>query len=114
MGEDFETSDSLVAFGGRLFNVQTPRANYNELYIPLYGTHQTDNAATALVATEAFFDRELDHDTVNAALGGDHTAGPVRGRAPQPARDSRRCPQPRRRRRRSDHVLRGVRRRRVD
>jgi dihydrofolate synthase/folylpolyglutamate synthase len=68
MEEDFATSDSLVAFGGRLFNVQSPRAAYNELYIPLYGTHQTDNAATALVATEAFFGRELDHDTVNAAL----------------------------------------------
>ena len=39
-----------------------------KLYIPLYGSHQADNAAMALVAAEAFFGRELAQDTVNAAF----------------------------------------------
>jgi dihydrofolate synthase/folylpolyglutamate synthase len=37
--------------------------------LPLYGSHQTTNAATALAATEAFFGRALDHDTVSKAFG---------------------------------------------
>ena len=66
---DFFTSDDLAAFGGRLFSVRTPRDVYSELYLPLHGAHQTENAATALVATEAFFGRALDHETVSSALG---------------------------------------------
>jgi dihydrofolate synthase/folylpolyglutamate synthase len=66
---DFFATDDLAAFGGRLFSVRTPRDVYTELYLPLHGAHQIDNAATALVATEAFFGRALDHDTVRAAMG---------------------------------------------
>lgn len=65
---DFSTQDDLAAFGGRLFGVRTPRGSYDDLYLPVHGMHQTANAATAIVATEAFFDRALDRDPVDAAF----------------------------------------------
>jgi dihydrofolate synthase/folylpolyglutamate synthase len=68
IGEDFEPTTELAAFGGRLFGVRTSRDDYEDLYLPLYGSHQTTNAATALAATEAFFARGLDHDTVSQAF----------------------------------------------
>lgn len=68
IGDDFEATTELAAFGGRLFGVRTPRDDYDDLYLPLYGSHQTTNAATALVATEAFFARGLDHETVSQAF----------------------------------------------
>jgi dihydrofolate synthase/folylpolyglutamate synthase len=67
--DDFEPTTELAAFGGRLFGVRTPRDTYDDLYLPLYGSFQTTNAAVALVATEAFFARALDHDTVSQAFG---------------------------------------------
>ncbi len=69
IGTDFEPTTELAAFGGRLFGVRTPRDVYDDLYLPLYGSYQTTNAATALAATEEFFGRALDHDTVSKAFG---------------------------------------------
>jgi dihydrofolate synthase/folylpolyglutamate synthase len=38
---------------------------YSDLFLPLHGKHQAQNAALALVAVEAFFgEKELDHDAV--------------------------------------------------
>lgn len=65
---DFELLDNLVAVGGRLVDVRTPRATYTELAVPLHGRHQGDNAAVALVAVEEFFDAEIDRDVLDAAM----------------------------------------------
>jgi dihydrofolate synthase/folylpolyglutamate synthase len=67
-GTDFDVVNEISALGGRLFELHTPYADYAELVLPLYGSHQTDNAATAVVATEAFFGRALDVDTARAGL----------------------------------------------
>ncbi|HEY4377733.1 MAG TPA: cyanophycin synthetase, partial [Acidimicrobiales bacterium] len=40
----------------------------DEVFIPLHGEHQADNAAIALAAVEAFFDRPLDADLVREAF----------------------------------------------
>ena len=37
-----------------------PAARYDDVFLPLHGAHQGDNAAIALAAAEAFFDRPLD------------------------------------------------------
>jgi len=63
-GEDFECEDQVVAVGGRSIMLRTPLATYPEIYLPLHGAHQADNAAAALVATEAFFGEALDPDVV--------------------------------------------------
>ena len=62
--DDFDCADNELAVGGRLIDVRTPRAMYQELMLPLHGQHQGDNASIALVAVEEFFDAQLDVEVV--------------------------------------------------
>jgi dihydrofolate synthase/folylpolyglutamate synthase len=62
-------SANQLAVGGRLVDLRTPRATYDELYLPVHGAHQADNAVLALAAVEAFFDRPLDDEVVAEAFG---------------------------------------------
>ncbi|MGH9017484.1 MAG: bifunctional folylpolyglutamate synthase/dihydrofolate synthase, partial [Acidimicrobiales bacterium] len=66
-GEDFDCSRSEVAVGGRLMDLRTPGAQYAGVYLPLHGVHQTDNAAIALGAAEAFFGAPLATEVVEYA-----------------------------------------------
>jgi dihydrofolate synthase/folylpolyglutamate synthase len=43
---------------------------YHELFMPLHGAHQSENLACALTAAEAFFDRPLNEEVVQLAVGG--------------------------------------------
>ena len=52
---DFASEGNHSAHGGRLLDLRTPGAVYTDVYIPVYGAHQGDNAAVALAAAEAFF-----------------------------------------------------------
>ncbi|HEY5155442.1 MAG TPA: folylpolyglutamate synthase/dihydrofolate synthase family protein [Acidimicrobiales bacterium] len=67
---DFAATRSLAAVGGRLVDVQTPLGRLDELYVPLHGEHQADNAAVAVAAVEAFFGRALDEDIATQAFAG--------------------------------------------
>ncbi len=67
-GADFGATTSTVAHGGRVVSIRTPGASYDDLYLPLHGAHQADNAAIALVAAEAFLGRPLEHDVVADAF----------------------------------------------
>ncbi len=67
-GVDFDATSSTVALGGRMVGIRTPGASYDDLYLPLHGAHQADNAALAVAATEAFLGRPLDRDVVADAL----------------------------------------------
>jgi dihydrofolate synthase/folylpolyglutamate synthase len=50
-------------------SLQGLRARYDEVFLPLYGAHQAQNAAVALAAVEAFTgDQPLDEDLVRAAF----------------------------------------------
>ena len=57
-----------LAVGGRLLDLRTPGARYDEVFLPLHGAHQGENAAVALAAAEAFFGRPLDPDVVCEAF----------------------------------------------
>jgi dihydrofolate synthase / folylpolyglutamate synthase len=63
-GTEFDCDSNVVAVGGRLLDLRTPGARYEYIYLPLHGAHQGDNAAVALAATEAFFDRPLSQEVV--------------------------------------------------
>jgi len=63
-GIDFACTSNRLAVGGRLVDLRTPGAAYGELLVPLHGSHQGDNAACALAATEAFFGDPLHEDVV--------------------------------------------------
>ena len=57
---DFDCVANEFALGGRLLGLQTPGASYSDVFLPLHGRHQGDNAAAALCAVEAFFDTPVD------------------------------------------------------
>ncbi|CAN5911256.1 folylpolyglutamate synthase/dihydrofolate synthase family protein [soil metagenome] len=67
-GIDFDLEQSLLAVGGRTVSLRTPSGTVEDVYLPLHGDHQGDNAAVALAAVEAFFDRRLTDDIVTEAL----------------------------------------------
>jgi dihydrofolate synthase / folylpolyglutamate synthase len=62
--EDFETADNALAVGGRVLDLRTPTMLYPDVYLPLHGAHQGDNAAVALTAVETFFAGPLSSDVV--------------------------------------------------
>ena len=52
-----------------MLGLQGLRASYEELFLPLFGAHQAQNAALALAAVEAFLGAEpLDAEVVAAAF----------------------------------------------
>jgi len=67
-GEDFEAETNAMAVGGRLVAVRTPGGVLDELFVPVHGEHQGENAALALAAVEAFFARPLDAEVAQAGL----------------------------------------------
>ncbi|MCU1380685.1 MAG: folC [Acidimicrobiales bacterium] len=81
---DFGCTNNLVAVGGRSIDITTPLARYDDVFLSLHGAHQGDNAALAVAAAEAFFDRPLDDDVVREALASVAVPGrfEVVGRSP--------------------------------
>ncbi|MGN6780318.1 MAG: bifunctional folylpolyglutamate synthase/dihydrofolate synthase [Marmoricola sp.] len=52
-GRDFGVRTRVAAVGGQQVSLQGLRGEYDELFLPLHGPHQADNAALALAAVEA-------------------------------------------------------------
>jgi dihydrofolate synthase/folylpolyglutamate synthase len=68
-GLEFGVISRVPAVGGQLVTLKGLRAEYDELFLPLYGAHQAQNAAAALAAVEAFVgDAPLDDDLVREAF----------------------------------------------
>ncbi len=67
-GRDFETEANSLAVGGRIVDLRTPGANYDQLFVPAHGAHQGDNVATAVATVEAFFGRPTPEELVGEAL----------------------------------------------
>ena len=68
LGRDFELIENKMAVGGRLVSVRTPYATYDEVFVAAHGAHQGINAATAIVAAEAFFETALGDAIVREAF----------------------------------------------
>ena len=69
-GRDFEIAEPIAAVGGQQIGVKTLKAEYSEFFLPLFGWHQAENTATAIVASEAFLGSELNADALRDALSG--------------------------------------------
>ncbi len=68
-GVDFGVVHRVPAVGGQMLRLQGLRAEYDEVFLPLYGAHQGRNAALALAAVEAFAGNEpLDAELVHEAF----------------------------------------------
>ncbi len=74
-GSDWEIHDPLIAVGGQAFGLRTPRATYEDLYVPVFGTYAARNAAAGAVAVEALTGKALDEETLRAGLADMRTPG---------------------------------------
>jgi dihydrofolate synthase/folylpolyglutamate synthase len=61
---DFGVARNVLAIGGRLVDLRSPGAEYPDVFLPLHGAHQADNAAIALAAAECFVGAALPSDVV--------------------------------------------------
>jgi dihydrofolate synthase/folylpolyglutamate synthase len=52
-GEHFAVRTRVPAVGGQQVSIDGENATYPDLFLPIYGAHQADNAALALAAVEA-------------------------------------------------------------
>ena len=53
-GVNFWVADRTIAVGGQLLDLKGLSGEYDDLFLPLFGRFQADNAAVALAAVEAF------------------------------------------------------------
>jgi dihydrofolate synthase/folylpolyglutamate synthase len=79
-GTEFGVLDRQVAVGGQQLRLQGLGGEYEEVYLPLFGAHQAQNAATALAAVEAFLGAgaatgPIEPDTVRAAFAAVRSPG---------------------------------------
>ena len=79
-GTEFGVLDRRVAVGGQQLRLQGLGGEYGEVYLPLFGAHQAQNAATALAAVEAFLGAgaatgPIDQETVRAAFAAVRSPG---------------------------------------
>jgi dihydrofolate synthase/folylpolyglutamate synthase len=78
-GMEFGLVERRIAVGGQLLAVQGLGGSYDEVFLPLHGAHQAQNAAVALAAVEAFFGAgaqgRIDVNTVRAAFASVRTPG---------------------------------------
>ncbi|MBA3654519.1 MAG: bifunctional folylpolyglutamate synthase/dihydrofolate synthase [Actinobacteria bacterium] len=65
---DFACLENRPAHLGRLLTLRTPTTEYEDVFLPLHGAHQGNNAVTALTAAEAFFGAPLERDVVAEAF----------------------------------------------
>lgn len=68
-GIEYSVASRAVAVGGQLLTIAGLHDTYDDIFLPLHGRHQAANAASALVAVEAFFgDQPLDIEAVRAGF----------------------------------------------
>jgi dihydrofolate synthase/folylpolyglutamate synthase len=63
-GQDFGVDGNRLAVGGRVVDLFTPLGRYEEVFVPLHGAHQADNAAAALAAVQALVGAPLSESVV--------------------------------------------------
>jgi dihydrofolate synthase/folylpolyglutamate synthase len=85
-GLEFGVIERRIAVGGQFLTLQGLAGSYDEIFLPLHGAFQAQNAACALAAVEAFFGADaasgpLDLETVRGAFAAVRSPGrlePVR------------------------------------
>jgi dihydrofolate synthase/folylpolyglutamate synthase len=79
-GLEFGVLERTVAVGGQVLSLQGLAGVYDEVFLPLHGEYQAQNAACALAAVEAFFgagavNGPIDVETVRAAFAAVRSPG---------------------------------------
>jgi len=68
-GRDYCLERNDLAVGGRLLDLRTPLARYEDLWLDLHGSHQGANFAAAVAGVEGFFGHDLGEDLVRRVAG---------------------------------------------
>lgn len=68
LGKEFRIEADEPAVGGRAVSVTTPYGSYSDLFLPLHGSHQTENLAVAIAAAESLRAEALDEAALKSAL----------------------------------------------
>ncbi|MDQ3932555.1 MAG: bifunctional folylpolyglutamate synthase/dihydrofolate synthase [Actinomycetota bacterium] len=76
-GHDFGVDERRLALGGQVLTLLTPSRHHTEVFLPLHGPHQAENAAVALAAFHAFLGDldNIEDDVVRAAFAGVEVPG---------------------------------------
>lgn len=76
-GRDFEILDVEPDVAGQRFSVKTLTSEYRDLFLPLHGEYQAENAALAISAVEAFFgvSNRLFDDVLRVAIADSTSPG---------------------------------------
>ena len=78
-GSEFGVLGRALAVGGQVLTLQGLGAVYEDVFLPLHGAHQAQNAVLALAAVEAFLGagtgRALDAETVRSGFAGTSSPG---------------------------------------
>jgi dihydrofolate synthase/folylpolyglutamate synthase len=74
-GRDYWIDERASAVGGQQMTVRTKSTEYTDLLVPLFGAHQAENAAAAIVACEAFLGSNLNEASLREALSGATSPG---------------------------------------
>jgi dihydrofolate synthase / folylpolyglutamate synthase len=70
-GAQFALLSNAVAVGGQVLSVQGLAGRYDDLFLPMFGDHQAQNAALAIAAVESFLgdgQQPLSHELVAEGL----------------------------------------------
>ncbi|MFG1870284.1 bifunctional folylpolyglutamate synthase/dihydrofolate synthase [Micromonospora arborensis] len=78
-GTEFGVLSRAVAVGGQVLSLQGLGGVYDDVFVPLHGAHQAQNAAVALAAVEAFLGagarRQLDIEAVREGFASTSSPG---------------------------------------
>src|SRR3954466_3011566 len=79
-GTEFGVLERRIAVGGQQVRLQGLGGEYEEIFLPLFGAHQAQNAVTALAAVEAFLGAgaatgPIEQETVRAAFAAVRSPG---------------------------------------
>ena len=67
-GVEFSVKKRSLAVGGQLISLAGIYGDVEDIYLPLYGDHQSNNAGLALASVEAFAGVKLDEELVRQAF----------------------------------------------
>ncbi len=67
-GIEFSVANRAIAVGGQMIAINGLYGLIEDIFLPLYGAHQANNAAVALAAVEAFAGVQLDSELVRSAF----------------------------------------------
>jgi dihydrofolate synthase/folylpolyglutamate synthase len=88
LGRDFSLPQITPGVGGQLVSIRGVAGDYGDIFLPLLGDHQAENAAVAIAAVEQFLgagEQPLSSEVIDEAFRGASSPGRLQVLATQPS-----------------------------